>query len=249
MNHQRKLRPQPALAHLTNDEREHIADLCRAHTFDKVLKTIAKPRDQGGYDTHVSRKVLQVLLDRSNMQMVLNQYNDHKISLDDYLALMNAAPLRYPEATLHLVQKSAFQHALNPSATPAQLACIQRVAAYPKNLELNERRVAAIEATAITRVVAQREKSLKNRQKETAAAADSTPGNGADFYDPNWEKQPIYRVVRRYKNAWDFYKNQREGETLGEMVQRLYNDLLLEQAPSPTPEHGNGKSSSHAPTL
>ena len=177
---------------------------------------IAKPRTQGGYDTRVSIKLLQTLLDRSNMQMVLSQYTDHKIDIQDYLALMNAAPLRYPEATLHLVQKGAFQRALMPNNTPAQLAALQRIAAYPKNLELKERSVSAAEAVAITKVVAQREKLAQKKNNDDGEDSEH------DFYDPNWEQQPIYRLVRRYNNAGDFYKNWRAGETLSEMVQRLY---------------------------
>src|SRR5687768_11830911 len=109
MNTTRKIRPQPKLAHLTDQERDQIYQWLKTETYEAVLERIAKPRSQDGFDTHVSRHVLEVFRQREALAEALSAHTDERLTIEDLLALFNGEPIPYDDATLHMVQKNAFK--------------------------------------------------------------------------------------------------------------------------------------------
>ena len=114
----RKLRPQPALAHLTDAEREQIADWVHTQTYQQVLERVAKPREEGGFDLRVSVSVLQRLRDRTAHHHLINGQLEDKLQLTELLALENGEQVPWSKGTHQLVQRAAFKVALLPDQTP-----------------------------------------------------------------------------------------------------------------------------------
>ena len=128
----RKLRPQPALASLTDDEREQIADWLRSQTFAQVQARIAKSREDGGFDLKVSISTLQRLRDRTATLQQINDELEDKQNLADLLAAQNGEKVDWAKGTYELVQRAAFKVALLPDQTPARLGSLLRLADHPR---------------------------------------------------------------------------------------------------------------------
>jgi hypothetical protein len=55
----RKPQTQPALAPLSPEDKERLADWLRTGDYDDVLDRVKKPRTEGGFDLAISKKPLQ----------------------------------------------------------------------------------------------------------------------------------------------------------------------------------------------
>jgi hypothetical protein len=128
----RKIRPQPALASLTDDEREQIADWLRTQTFVQVQSRIAKSREDGGFRLKVSISTLQRLRDRTATLQQINDELEDKQNLADLLAAQNGEKVDWAKGTYELVQRAAFKVALLPDQTPARLGSLLRLADHPR---------------------------------------------------------------------------------------------------------------------
>jgi hypothetical protein len=175
MNPSRKIRPQRALSHLTEEERDQIVEWLKTNTYEKVLARLAKPRSEGGYDTHVSRGVLEVLRQRYALAEALSEHADERIAMDDFLAILNAEPISYHEATLHIVQRNAFKLSLLPVQSASMLYTLMRIANNPFNRDLAKEKLA----------LQKRALELRESKKQKAnAETPSQPQRKADELGP-----------------------------------------------------------------
>jgi hypothetical protein len=166
MNTIRKLRPQPKLAHLSEEEREQIAEWLKTDTYETVLERIAKPRPDG-FDTHASIKVLQTLRERAALAEALSEHAEERLAVDDLLALLNGEPVAWHEATLHLAQKAAFKLSLQDQSATMLLNLV-RIANNPFHRQLAQEKL-----DLQKRALALRETRFANI--EQARAAQSQP--------------------------------------------------------------------------
>src|SRR5688500_4339198 len=138
-----KLRPQPALAHLSDADREQIAHwlVDPSQTYDSVRERVAKPRAEGGFDTIASRSVLQRLRDRTVVLHQINSLLDDKQNLTELLAAQNGQEVPWSKGTHQLVQRAAFKIAALPDQSTKQLTALLRIADHPRRIAIDEHRM------------------------------------------------------------------------------------------------------------
>ncbi len=175
MNSTRKFRPQPKLAHLTSGEREQIVEWLKNDTYEHVLERLAKPRSEGGFDTHVSISVLQTLRERATLVEMLNQHAEEHIAIDDFLAILNAEPVPYHEATMHIIQRNAFKLSLREEQSASMLYTLMRIANNPFNRDLAKEKLALQKRALELR---------ESKKQKTNAESPSQPQRKADELGP-----------------------------------------------------------------
>ena len=98
----------------------------------------------------------------------LAEHLEHEIAMPEYLALLNARPVPYDEAGLALIQKRAYELALEPNISAAKLATLQRIFNYKNaRADIEHKKQIAERNTTV------REKSLALREQESARRASS----------------------------------------------------------------------------
>jgi hypothetical protein len=151
----KKPRIQTALASLTPDEKQTLADWLRKGDYLDVLDRVNKPRSDGGFALNISRKPLQtfyakvLLLDAINLRLP----DDKKMTITDFESIANADRLLGsagvspadsgvpPESskTVHnAIMSTACELAASSDNSPTDLALLQRIADFPARAELRE---------------------------------------------------------------------------------------------------------------
>ncbi|HEX7862219.1 MAG TPA: hypothetical protein VF773_17925 [Verrucomicrobiae bacterium] len=138
-----KLRPQPALAHLSDADREQISQwlMDPSQTYDSVRERVAKPRAEGGFDTIASRSTLQRLRDRTVVLHQINSLLDDKQNLTELLAAQNGQEVQWSNGTQQLVQRAAFKIAALPEQSTKQLTALLRIADHPRRSAIDEHKM------------------------------------------------------------------------------------------------------------
>ena len=139
----RKLRVQPALAHLSDDDRDQISYwlLDSKQTYQDIRLRIAKPRSEGGFDTVVSPGVLQRLRDRTVVLHQINSLLDDKQNLTELLAVHDGREVPWSKGTQQLVQRAAFKIAALPDQSTRQLTALLRIADHPRRVAIDEHKM------------------------------------------------------------------------------------------------------------
>jgi hypothetical protein len=187
----RKIRPQPALASLTDDEREQIADWLRTQTFAQVQTRIAKSREDGGFGLNVSISTLQRLRDRTATLQQINDQLEDKQNLADLLAAQNGEEVDWAKGTYELVQRAAFKVALLPDQTPARLGSLLRLADHPRVVANDEHKKQIAERNTAVRegqLTLSREKHELRRTHSKLSSFSSVrqkPENPSVFSEPS----------------------------------------------------------------
>lgn len=150
----KKLRHQAAFGPLNDAEIQQIADWLQTAGYEDVRRRIAKPRGEGGFDLHISIKPLRVLYQRNAQLQMLNSQSEQKLSLKQFLDLLDGEPAAVAEVGQHVLQKAAFTIVTSSGEhlKPAELLAFARIFTLPDKqkfsdhqIEMDRRRAAIAE--------------------------------------------------------------------------------------------------------
>jgi hypothetical protein len=144
----RKPQSQPALATLTEAEREQLADWLRRDSYDVVLVRVNQPRPEG-FGLNISKKPLQTFYAKVALLDLINSRlpDDKKLTLAEFETLSSTTFDCDPEtiqrvADVHdSILNAAHDLATSGDNTPSQLLALQRLADFPARAEIREQRL------------------------------------------------------------------------------------------------------------
>jgi hypothetical protein len=183
-----KLRSQTALASLSPEERQSLANLLYDGqlSYEQIRQQVNLPRDQGGYGLKISIKPLQVLHRREAERRLFNQDSPRPIDLDQFSSILNGDPQPHNAIGLHFLQQKACQRLLAADTdTPSsELLALSRILNLPhlqqiarEKLSLQRERLAISQ-----RLAAVREAQL-DLQRQTLKARDGYYDCSDDYSD------------------------------------------------------------------
>jgi hypothetical protein len=144
----RKTQSQPALATLTEAEREQLANWLRRDSYDVVLARVNQPRPEG-FGLNISKKPLQTFYAKVALLDLINSRlpEDKKLTLAEFETLSSTTFNCGSESSQRVtdvhdsILNAAHDLATSGESTPAQLLALQRLADFPARAEIREQRL------------------------------------------------------------------------------------------------------------
>ena len=116
-----KLKPIPELDNLPEDKRDLLHHWIEELGYHKAVQ---KFREDSGVE--VTYNKLYRYYQRVLHHQQFEQAEDDKLTMPDYLALLNGEPVAYDRAGIETVMKRAFTRACQPNIKPSELSALLR---------------------------------------------------------------------------------------------------------------------------